>query len=118
MRFIIQGVMLIALLGIYGLHFFDRDKVAYIDNARLVSQYQGMIDASVVMQAKMAGWQARVDTLKQEWEAARQSYLEDSAVMSKKERALARSLINNKGNQYVKYKRHVEEERCKSRMWR
>lgn len=78
-------------------------KIAYVDSAKLINGYQGMIDARQVYQKKVTGWQANIDTLTKEVQQRLGAYEKDSPKMSGKERDLSRELIRTKEQQLREY---------------
>lgn len=83
--------------------FIRKDTIAYVDSAKLVNGYQGMIDARQVYQKKAAGWQANIDTLSKEVQQRITAYEKESLKMSRNERDLSRELIRTKEQQLQEY---------------
>src|SRR5688572_10469046 len=95
---------LILLISFFCYFFFVKtDRIAYVDSAKLINGYQGMIDARKVYQQKATGWQANIDTLAKEVQQRITDYEKTSAKMSVKERDLSREVIRNKEQQLRDY---------------
>lgn len=93
----------LTVLLTFNLFYQPPPKIAYVDSAKLINGYQGMVDARQVFQKKAAGWKANIDTLAQEVQQRIVDYEKASAKMSAKERDLSRELIQNKEQQLREY---------------
>lgn len=85
------------------LFFFQNSKLVYVNSAKLLNEYQGMVDARAAYQQKAAGWKANVDTLAKEVQQSIFTYEKESPKMSAKERQLSQELIRTKQNQLTQY---------------
>lgn len=104
------NILLVAgLLGSYYLHFAGKEKIAYVDSAKLLANYQGMKQAQQAYQQKASVWQANIDTLTQEVQAALKEYEKNSAQLSKKEQALSQELLKTKQQQLISYQKAIQE---------
>ncbi len=102
-------ILLFAGLGIlYYLHFTSQ-KIVYVDSARLVNNYQGMLDARQVYQQKAKVWQGNVDTLANEVQQAIKDYEKESGSLSQKEKELSQELIRTKQRQLADYQKAISE---------
>ncbi len=99
----------LGLAGLYYLHFAEKNSIAYVDSSKLLSSYQGMVDARGVYQGKVAIWQANIDTLTQDVQAAIQAYEKESRTMSSKEKELSQQLLKNKQQQLISYQKSIQE---------
>ena len=97
------SILAIAVGLLYYLHFSSQ-KIVYVDAARLVNNYQGMIDAREAFKKKTAVWQANRDTLAKDVEVQVNNYRQNQATMSKKEKALAEELIRTRQKQLDDYR--------------
>ena len=102
-------LLLIGLAGLYYLHFSRAEKIAYVDSAKLLSNYQGMKQAKLAYQQKASVWQANIDTLTQEVQAALKDYEKNSAQLSKKEQQLSQELLKTKQQQLISYQKAIQE---------
>ena len=104
------NVLLVAgLVGLYYLHFVGSEKIAFVDSAKLLANYEGMQQARQAYQQKASVWQANIDTLTQEVQSALKEYEKDKAQLSQKEQELSQELLKNKQQQLVNYQRAIQE---------
>ena len=71
------ALLFVGLSGLYYLHFSEQ-KIVYVDSARLINGYQGMLDARNAYQKKAQIWQGNVDTLANEVQKAITDYEKES----------------------------------------
>ncbi len=101
--------LLFAALGfLYYLHFTSQ-RIVYVDSARLVNNYQGMLDARKAYQQKAKVWQGNVDTLAVEVQQAIKDYEKESSSLSQKEKELSQELIRTKQRQLADYQKAISE---------
>ena len=103
--------LLLCLLAITGYLVWQtqRQRVAYVDSAKLLNQYQAMLDARKAYATKSKTWQANIDTLSADVQRAIRSYEHKAANMTPKERALSTELLHTKQRELVSYQRSVQE---------
>ncbi|TRX59606.1 OmpH family outer membrane protein [Fulvivirga sp. M361] len=101
----------ISFLGLALLYYFhfSAQKIVYVDSARLVNSYQGMVDMRKDYQQKAKVWQANVDTLAKEVQKTIQDYEKESGRLSAKEKALSQELIRTKQRQLADYQKVIGE---------
>ena len=103
-------VLVLGLAGLYYLHFAGQSNIAYVSSTKLLSQYQGMIEARQAYQQKASAWKANIDTLTLEVQAAMKEYEANSSTLSKKEQELSKELLKSKQQQLVNYQRAIQEQ--------
>lgn len=84
-------------------------KVAYVDSAKLVNNYQSMIEARKIYQQKSSVWKANVDTLASEVQLTISNYEKESGTMTSKEKELSQELIRTRQRQFVEYQKAINE---------
>ena len=102
-------LLIVGLVGLYYLHFAGTEKIAYVDSAKLLANYKGMQQARQAYQQKASVWQANIDTLSQEVQAALKDFEKTQAQLSKKEQELSKELLQNKQQQLVNYQKAIQE---------
>src|SRR5687768_11725534 len=93
------AISLLSLGGLIALAvyvFSIPQKLVYVDSAKLVNEYKGMLDARAVYQKKAATWKANIDTLSSEVQLQIMNYEKESSKLSAKERQLSEELIRTK----------------------
>lgn len=92
------------LAGLLVWQFAWRDhQVVYVDSAKLVNGYNGMVDARKAYQQKASAWKANIDTLTNEVRSQIMEYERESAKMTSNERKLSQDLIRTKQGQLAQY---------------
>lgn len=107
------GIVAILLLQIttFSIDFLKSEKeIVYIDNGKLLQEYQGMKDAQKVFQSKAESWKANIDTLASEVTRAIRDFEKESQTMSKKERQLAQELMKSKQLQLQNYQKAIQQQ--------
>lgn len=108
-RFIIEGLVILAVVALYGLYFMKgKESIAYVDSAKLMNGYQAMIDARKDYQKKATSWQANVDTLVAEVQTAIKKHEREVASMSVKERELSEEVLRGKQRQLNEYQQAMQ----------
>lgn len=98
-----------ALLILYWRCFSNSENIAYVDSAKLLSEYKGATIARQAYDNKAGTWKANIDTLNREIQIVVSKYERDVAGMSEKERQLMKQLIQTKQQQLANYQRAVQE---------
>jgi outer membrane protein len=107
---IVCGINLIGLVVLFYLHFAVREKkIVYIDSAKIINSYKGMIKAREDYQAKTAIWKANIDTLAKDVQSKIAEYQKENSKMSAKEKDLSKQLIQTKQQQLTEYQRAISE---------
>lgn len=88
-------------------HFFKNQKVVYVDSAKLLNGYEGMINARKAFQQKADGWKSNIDTLTNEVKISIMDYEKGQATMTIKERQLSQELIKSKQQQLNQYQQAI-----------
>ncbi|WP_085950821.1 OmpH family outer membrane protein [Fulvivirga imtechensis] len=107
-QLVLFGLLFLATATLYYFHF-SQQKVAYVDSAKLINGYQGMVEARKEFQQKSSVWKANIDTLAQEVQSAIQDYERESAGMTAREKELSKELIRTKQKQLSDYQRAMNE---------
>lgn len=89
--------------------FYQQERIAYIDTAKLMEGYEGMKQARAQYRQKAEVWQANVDTLVSEVQQQIKTYEKESAGMSAKEKELSQQLIRSKQQQLGEYQKAIQE---------
>lgn len=89
---------------------FSSQRLAYVDSARLLNEYQGMIDAREAYQKKSAIWQANIDTLQSELTSKIMDYEKEVGKMTAKEKELSQELIRTRQQQFQEYQRAIQQQ--------
>jgi outer membrane protein len=105
----INIIFALAILGAYAYRHLDKKEVVYVDSAKLLNQYQGMIDARNEYQIKATTWKANIDTLTVEVQDAIKNYEKESIKMSIKEKELSQELIRTKQKNLMDYQRAMND---------
>ena len=88
--------------------FFYNSRVAYVDSGKLLGGYKAMVEARKEFEKKQTAWQANVDTLTRDVQAAIKEF-ENTAHGTDKEKSLARELVNNKQRQLYEYQNAIKQ---------
>ncbi len=98
-----------ASLGFAAFSYINSPKIAYVYNTRILNEYQGMKEGKVLYQKKLQVWQANVDTLEKELNNAIAAYERDFKKMTRKEKELSEQLLQKKQQDFMNYKKAIEE---------
>jgi len=88
---------------------FPTNRVGYVDSAKLLNGYKGMIEARKEYDKKRSVWQANIDTLTLEVENAIKKYSRDQALGTDKEKQLAKDLIQSRQKQLIDYQSAIKQ---------
>jgi len=91
-------------------YFGDKNEIVYIDNAKLLKDYLGMVDARKSFEEKSSVWRANIDTLSNEIAISIRQYETEMGDLSKKEKQLSQELIRNKQVQLQKYQQVIQQQ--------
>jgi outer membrane protein len=87
----------------------EKPKIVYVDSIKLVKGYKGMQIAKKELETRITGYQANLDTLRDELENKISNYEKSKTKMSLKEKSLMEELIQLKQSQYTEYQKAVTE---------
>ncbi len=107
------GLAVIIIIQLFSLGyqlFANAERIVYIDNARLLNNYQGMVDARKAFEAKAATWQANIDSLTSDVMGAIKHHEREVAGLSKKEKELSEELIKTKQQQLQNYQQAIQQQ--------
>ena len=102
----IINILLVVVLLI-GYHFLFNTKsysLAYVDSAKLMTEYKGMADVKKIFEAKEKVWQATIDTLTQELQNDIKKYEKERGKMSEREKKTSEELLGRKQQQFMQFK--------------
>lgn len=103
------AVAVIALaVGIF--NYTQTPRLAYVDTAELLNNYEGMKVAREAYQKKTVQWKANVDTLMSEVQQAIKDYEKEASRMSSKEQDLSKQLIKTKQDQLRSYQQAIQQQ--------
>lgn len=89
---------------------FNRQKqIVYVDAQKLITGYQGMLDARKEFESKAAAWQNNLDTLRSELESKIKEYGSIRTKLTSREKSLMEELIQSKEDQLLNYQQVVGE---------
>ena len=83
--------------------------IAYVDNSRVLSEYNGIKEGKSLYEEKVGQWQANLDTLAADVDREIAKFRDDFDQLTVKERALTQELIKGKQDNYFNYKRAIDE---------
>lgn len=100
--------MLISIVAICLVSLVKKDKVGYVYNSRVLSEYKGIVEAKAKYQQEINQWQANLDTLNAELRNEMAAYEGKREGMTVNERRLSEELINRKRQEFLNYKKALE----------
>lgn len=100
-------LLLIVIIGM--LFFTRREKIAYVESARLLNNYKAMIDTRKEFEVKTKQWQANIDTLTQDVQRTMRQFEKEATAGSEKEKRMARELIGGKQKQLQEYQQAIQQ---------
>lgn len=100
----------IALIILFLFQFFySPQKISYVDSARLMNGYKGMVEVRSEYEKKRKTWQSNVDSLTKEVQDAIGKYEKTAANGTEKEKQLSKELINGKQKQLYDYQNAINQ---------
>lgn len=106
---IILFFCVIAIFCLLYLNIFKGEKMAYVDSAKLFSEYKGSEKARKTYELKVSQWKANIDTLTSEVQGLIKKYEKEVSGMTSKEQELSRQILGNKRKQLMDYQRAIRE---------
>lgn len=97
------------LILITALYLTKSENIYYVNSAKLINEYKGMIDARQAYQKKAIVWKSNIDTLANEIQQEIKKYEKESPKMTPKERDLTRQLIQSRQQQLTDYQKAAQE---------
>ncbi len=101
--------LVIIFTGIVLFWHISNSKIGYVDSTKLVSSYQGMIDARGEYKQKSTIWQSNIDTLAVDVKKTIQEFEQQQGGMSEREKKVTLELIRTKRNQLGDYQKALSE---------
>jgi outer membrane protein len=105
---IIAAFLLTAFLLLY-FFAFANNRIVYVDSAKLMNGYKGMVEARKEYEKKRNSWQANIDTLTKDVQDAIKKYSKDEALGTDKEKQLSRELIASKQKGLIDYQNVIRQ---------
>ena len=112
-KYILMGLAAILIIQVSSIIWSNTNTstdVVYIDNDRLLDNYQGMIDARVAFEEKQLVWHANIDTLTLDVTKAIQDFEKSSTQLSQDEQARSKALIKSKQLQLQQYQQAIQQQ--------
>lgn len=103
MIFIILGIIVFLLVLSTFVLFMGQKKIVFVDNAVIMDNYKGTIDARDKMKEGLSGVQEKVDGLKKDIDDSRNKLIEQSDKLSSSEIVKLKKDIEQKQKQYDEY---------------
>jgi outer membrane protein len=100
---IISCIALTGVIILMSVNLLRTEKLAYVDNGKLIEKYTPMIELRKELEKKSSRWKSNIDTLQSDFEKALKKYEKARASMSEKERKLNEELLQNKQQQFLQY---------------
>jgi len=94
----------IGVLILLYLQFKGSEKIAYVDNNKILTGYKEIIKLKDQLDKKEKNIKANVDTLALELENSIKEYERQRSSMTERERKTKEELLNHKKNQYEEYR--------------
>lgn len=107
--FFLSILALVASISVVVYVNSNHPKLAYVDSALLVQEYEGMQDAVKAYQTKAAVWQANIDTLAAELSRTVREFEKNKNSLGPNEVKLSQELIQSKRAQFLNYKKAISE---------
>jgi outer membrane protein len=85
------------------------EQIAYVDSTKLFNNYKGAEQAKREFEKRSKIWQANVDTLTADVQAAMRKYEREASGLSAKEQQMTRQLIGVKRKQLLDYQNAVQQ---------
>lgn len=87
----------------------NKPKIAYVDNSSIMNEYNGIKEGKKLYEDKLKTWQMNIDTLSKGFDTEIKKYKQEYEKMSIKERQLTETLLKNKQQEILGYKKAIEE---------
>jgi outer membrane protein len=102
-------VVLIALIVFNLVTYFYKPKMAYVRSHDLIEKYQGTIEARMEFEKKKNGMTANVDSLKMDFERAKNQYINTAAKLSANERMQQEKSLTQQQGQLIQYSNAIDQ---------
>lgn len=108
-QIILYPVILLALAGIYYLHFSNAKKIGFVRSNELVYGYQGMKDAQQLQESKTMEYKSNLDTLQSDFQKALSEYNLGLSGFSKQEKQEKESSLAIQQQNLKKYSESIQQ---------
>jgi outer membrane protein len=102
-------LLLISFLLLYFFVFANNNKIVYVDSAKLLNGYKGMLEARKEFEKKHSAWQANIDSLTRDVQDAIKKYGKSISLGTDKEKQLAKELIGSKQKELYDYQNAIKQ---------
>lgn len=106
---LLNTAILLAVAGIYYLHFERQLNVAYVDALHLIDNYAGINAARENYRKQSAVWLANIDSMTREAEQALKDHKQNGSSMSSRERKVSEEVVQMKRTQLMDYQKAIQE---------
>jgi len=83
--------------------------VAYVNNTRVLTEYNGLKEGSQLYQQKRASWKANIDTLNNSLNREIKKYEAERASLTAKEQQLTEALLGKRQQELINYKNAIQQ---------
>jgi outer membrane protein len=109
-RIVIFNSLLVAVVAFLLFRSFKKeDSLVYIDTPKLMSKYEGAIQAQKILDQNSMLWKANMDTLQSELQSALAKFEKERVTMSAREIKLSEELLKTKQQQFMQYQQALEQ---------
>lgn len=107
----IAGLLLAIVAIVLSVIKTNEVKIAYVDNNYVIQNYNGVKEATDILERKIRSWDTELDTMHAQINIDLQDFQSKFATMSLKEKQLAKQLIDQKKQSYYQLKEQVDEKK-------
>jgi outer membrane protein len=117
LQFIFNGIVSVGVVFLLYQIYFIKEKIVYVDSARLFNEYKGATEARANIEKKAKEYQLNIDTLTEEVQASLKSYEKGLRGIDATDHAGVGKEINAKREELARYqfasKQNIEKENNK-----
>jgi outer membrane protein len=106
---VITTVVLAALITSVVFLYVNRPRIVYVRSQDLIEKYQGTIEARTEFEGKKNSLVANVDSLKMDFERARNQYINTAARLSGNQRMEQEKALTQQQNQLIQYSNAIDQ---------
>ncbi len=106
---VIVALLTAVVIALSVVVFTKSEKIAYIDTAKLLSNYPQMQEIKKKLEIEAGKARSNVDTLTMEFQNSLKEYEKNQSKMTTKERSLSEELLRNKQSQLVQYQQALDQ---------
>jgi outer membrane protein len=105
---IIISLVIVALIASSVILYLQRPKMAYVRSHDLIEKYQGTIEARAEFEKKKNNLISNVDSLKMDFERAKNQYMSSASKLSANQRMEQEKMLTQQQSQLIQYSNAVE----------